>query len=415
MVTVMTVPRQETLKMKNIRGWTLLYGRRKVGKTFLVRHFLTYDLYVLVKRGGGALFENAPLKRTDNYDQVIEIITNALDKNSTVVVDEFQRLPDDFLDTMQMHHPKGTLLLLGSSFHVAKELTSRHSPLLGLLAEVPLSLISPQDIFTALSTTLPPEHALMLSPYLRDPWALQYLQKHPVQTLSRILEYSKNAIPALLGEIFLDEDRYLSEVYESILRSIAGGKNTLHEVSDQLFSRKLIKGNNPSLVRPYVKNMEDMDLIHRIPLFDRPGYYYMVKSKLMELYYYLDEKYGMERQQPDLVQEVIQERLPFHVQFFLGELLADYHQGTFRYFMSKDYDIDIIITKRNRPVFIGEVKWSKHVSHADISRFLRNTERFTCPKAILSRVPVDTTEVKIITPNELLKMIQQSKKENNYE
>ena len=73
MVTVMTVPRQETLKMKNTRGWTLLYGRRKVGKTFLVRHFLTYDLYVLVKRGGGALFENALLKRTDNYDQVIEI------------------------------------------------------------------------------------------------------------------------------------------------------------------------------------------------------------------------------------------------------------------------------------------------------------------------------------------------------
>ncbi|WP_282099496.1 hypothetical protein [Saccharolobus caldissimus] len=30
---------------KNLEGWTLIYGRRKVGKSFLVRKYINYDLY----------------------------------------------------------------------------------------------------------------------------------------------------------------------------------------------------------------------------------------------------------------------------------------------------------------------------------------------------------------------------------
>jgi len=219
-----------------------------------------------------------------------------------------------------------------------------------------------------------------------------------------VIEFSKNAIPALIGETFLAEDRFLSEVYEGVLRSIANGKNTLKKVSDQLFSKKLIKANNPSLVRPYVRIMEDMDLIERVPLYEKRGNFYSVKSKIMELYYYLDEKYDIEADKPTLIKEVFFERAPLHIQFFIGELMAELLDGTFRYHMTKDFDIDIIVTKRRKPIFVGEVKWRKKVSKSDIRKFITNTEKFDCRKALVSRVPFEAKDVEVITPKELLKM-----------
>ncbi|MEA3458913.1 MAG: ATP-binding protein, partial [Candidatus Thermoplasmatota archaeon] len=94
-----------------------------------------------------------------------------------------------------------------------------------------------------------------------------------------------------------------------------------------------------------------------------------------------------------------------HIQFFAGELMAEMLDGTFRYHVAKDYDIDIIVTKRKRPVFIGEVKWTKKLKKSDISKFLKNTEKFNCRKAFISRSFFDTNDIEIITPTKLLEMI----------
>ncbi len=38
------IPRMEVYEIKK-EGWVLIYGRRKVGKTFLVRNFVDYTHY----------------------------------------------------------------------------------------------------------------------------------------------------------------------------------------------------------------------------------------------------------------------------------------------------------------------------------------------------------------------------------
>ncbi|MEW5936977.1 MAG: AAA family ATPase [Candidatus Thermoplasmatota archaeon] len=406
MVTETTITRREVERARTSKGWLLIYGRRKVGKTFLVRNFIEHDLYVLVKRGGGALFDGGPLERTDDYGQVMEIIFNALKEGKTVAVDEFQRLPEEFAESLQMHYPDGRLLLLGSSMHVARDMLSRRSPLLGILSEIRLSLISPVDIFTSLSDHVGPEGALALSPYLRDPWAIRFLDEDPKKAVLDIMEYSESAIPALIGEVFLDEGRFMSGIYESVVRAVAGGKTTLKEVSDQLFSKKLIDANDPSRIRQYVRNMEQMDLLERVPLFGKRGNYYTVKSKIMDLYYYIDEKYGIERRTSSLLNEIIEERLPHHVESFVGELMGEILGGTFMYHMSASYDMDVVIAKRGRPVFIGEVKWRKRVRKSDVRKFLRNTERFDCRKAFITKSSLATDEVEVITPKKLLSMAE---------
>jgi len=44
------VPRSEVEKLREVTGWILIYGRRKTGKTFLVRKFLRYDSYYFISR-----------------------------------------------------------------------------------------------------------------------------------------------------------------------------------------------------------------------------------------------------------------------------------------------------------------------------------------------------------------------------
>jgi len=406
MVTQTVVVRYETEKVKSAKGWVLIYGRRKVGKTFLVRNHIDHDLYMLVKRGGGALIDGGPLASTDDYHQVMEMVSKGLVEGKTVVVDEFHRLPEEFIESLQMVYPKGKLYLLGSSMHVARELMSKNSPLLGLLSEVKISLLSPVDILSALSENMSVEDAITLGPYLRDPWAIKHLDSSPERTIRSILEYSRNAIPALMGEVFLDEDRFLSDVYEAIVRSIASGRNTLKEVSDQLFSRGLIDANDPSRIRPYVKNMERMDIIEMVPFFNRRGYHYSIRPKIMELYYYLEERYGLESEEDAVIRAVIEDRVPIHVESFLGELMADLLGGVNRYHVTKDFDIDILITKRNTPIFVGEVKWKKKVGKGEVFKFLNRVQDYSCPKAIISKTPIETEDVDIYTPERILAMVR---------
>jgi AAA+ ATPase superfamily predicted ATPase len=49
--------RDEADEIKKMKGWILIYGRRKVGKTFLIRNFLDYDVFFRVNRDGSILAE----------------------------------------------------------------------------------------------------------------------------------------------------------------------------------------------------------------------------------------------------------------------------------------------------------------------------------------------------------------------
>ncbi len=51
MVTGMAITRHEIESITDHQGWVLLYGRRKVGKTFLVRNFIEHEDHILIKRG----------------------------------------------------------------------------------------------------------------------------------------------------------------------------------------------------------------------------------------------------------------------------------------------------------------------------------------------------------------------------
>ncbi len=407
MVTVIVVTRENADKLNQLSNYTLIYGRRKVGKTFLVKNFLEYDHYAIVKRGGGMIVEDDPLRNIDSFDVFLEYLKSKISEGKTMVIDEFQRLPEDFLDHVQSFHPDGRLILTGSSFHVMKDILSARSPLLGLVAEFKLSLISPKNIYTELSEHMGPQRAFELSPYLRDPWTLQYFRGVDTD-LEDILIFSKESLQSLLGEVFLEEERTLSTIYEGIIRALAVGKWKLKEIADMLYSRKLINEPDPSKIRPYFNNMMSMDLVHRIPLHHKQGYRYLIRSPIMDLGYLMDERYNFfdEDIPRKKVKSIIDNKTTEHIERFCGEFFSRIYGGNFEYFYSDDFDIDFIITEGKKVLAVGEVKWSENVSKKDVYKFLERTEYLSGDKIFFSKRELDVDGVISLTPEHLLNIVK---------
>ncbi len=61
--------RDEADEIKKIKGWILIYGRRKVGKTFLIKNFLDYDVFFRVNRDGSILAEKFVISQINNIDE----------------------------------------------------------------------------------------------------------------------------------------------------------------------------------------------------------------------------------------------------------------------------------------------------------------------------------------------------------
>ena len=49
-MSYLTVVRKEVMELHKTCGWIIVYGRRKVGKTFLLRNLTKWDAYILVRR-----------------------------------------------------------------------------------------------------------------------------------------------------------------------------------------------------------------------------------------------------------------------------------------------------------------------------------------------------------------------------
>ena len=403
-IIMVTIKRAEVNIARKAAGDLLIYGRRKVGKTFLVQNFLSPDIYVLVKRGGGFYIEGASMDNLDSYEQFKQFFRSWKEEGKTVAIDEFQRLPDEFLDHMQTLKGHGKIILTGSSFHVIKDVISPRSPVLGLLSDLKISLIRPVDIYRGLCHEIPPETAMELSPYLRDPWIIPYYEPHMTE-LKDILRLSKGAIKALLGEVFIEEERNLSYVYEGIIRGLSMGKWRLAEIADLLYSRNVIKKPNPHLIRPYFNNMEEMDLVTKIPIYGKKEFMYKVRSPFMELGFMLDERFNFFQKDVSdpVLSETIKNRMPYHLEHFCGEMFAQIYDGSFEYFYSKDFDIDFIITRGKNVLAAGEVKWTERTGKKDIDLFLERTKHLKGDKIFVSKNPIRDERVISFTPETILK------------
>jgi AAA+ ATPase superfamily predicted ATPase len=234
-------------RMRKLKIPILVYGRRKTGKTFFVKNFFKNAYYFFVRRDRTIYFENK------NKVITYEILLNIIDELKTrkIIIDEFHRLPDEFLDWVHMKAPTN-IILVTSTLHLAEKLMGRKSPLLGLFLGFKMDLIDERDILLNLKSKFKNRKELIeRSIYLREPILLRWSDLD----LTSILQNIKLVVPSLIGEIFDEEEKSLSTRYEAILRALSSGRTTLSEIASFLYSNKIIEKQDISSIKPY-KNID---------------------------------------------------------------------------------------------------------------------------------------------------------------
>lgn len=350
--------------------WTLVYGRRKTGKTFMIREFVPHDRYFFVKRDKTILTERDGGMKSMVYDAFMEVLQLELSNGKTVVIDEFHRLGDDLFDLLHSMKKDGRLILVSSTLYLSKKLLDNRSPLMGLFAEVLVPVIELSDTLKALDIQDKKE-LMELALILREPITVDYLGKGDARgVLREALSGSLKTIPALVGEIFLEEERHLSAIYEGVLRAVATGHVVSGRIADYLFSNHLIEKNDPSLVQQYLANMVEFGVLKRTKVYNKNRYRYRHASHLIHLYYYGDEHYNISEREPSEEEwdRLITQVLPVLMEDAVRGYLAKMHGLTEAVMETPRDDVDVCLLKFKKPEMVGEVKWKKNVTKGDIAR-----------------------------------------------
>lgn len=409
------VQRSETEEIKNLGGWVLIAGRRKVGKTYLIKNFLEYDAYFLVKTDRSVYAEKIPFTHIETLDAFIRTVKDLLSNEKTVIIDEFQRLPMSFLEEIATVHPHGQLILSGSSMRVAKEIFGKKSPLLGLVQPYMLSMARAEDVLRSLAGKMSVEKAIEIAPYVRDPWTISLYKNDPVDFALNLIKSSKLIVPSLVGEIFTEEDRELTKTYSSILSLVGGGVYDYAEIAHILHTRGILKRQDTSLVIPYLKNMEEAKILESIRIYGTSKRRYMLSSAAMELFYYMDSRYNLEERDVSLgeIKPTLDSIRNRHIENFMADLSAEILEGRKELLKSAEKEIDILITRRNKPVFVGEVKWGK-LERKDAEAFMKKVENFSCRKAIFCKsLPssLNLNGLDIVSPDTFVAFLREIKDE----
>ena len=375
---------EETKRIEKAKKWVLVYGRRKTGKTFIINNFIKFDEYFFIKADRGILTKDA---KSINYETLIEILRRGIEENKVIVIDEFHRLGKDFFDFLHYSKKNGKIILISSTLFLSKKLISEKSALLGLFFEIPIGLISLKDTLMALKKfNFSKKEMLELAILLREPIAVDYFdeKKKARKIIAEVILGSTKTIPALIGEIFNEEVREISAVYDGILRAIAVGKSNSGEISNYLFSKRLIKKDDPSIIQQYLNNLISFGIINRLELFNKKKFVYKLVSPLSRIYYYADEKYNLSERKvsESEIFSIIDEIIPRIVEDNIREFLAEKHGLKESVIESKDFEIDGCLLKFKKPETLLEVKWKK-LKKVDIEKAEKNLSMIEAKNKIL--------------------------------
>lgn len=375
------IERKQASEIKKGGSWLLVYGRRKTGKTFLLRNLCKIKNYFLVKKDLSVFSGGKEITLNDMSKKVKEL----LESGKTVVIDEFQRLEESFLEEFNLLHPKGKLILSGSSMRVVRKFFDPKSPLLGFFTPLRIDFIDVRDIIKGLKNKLKPQRLIEIATFLREPWVIPLFGgEDAIDFVYKTVTTSKFIISSLVGEVFSEEERELGKKYDAVLKLVASGVWNTKELASIMYSRRLIPDPSVTHILQYIKNLEEMGLIESIKIFNSKRNFYRLSSPIMNIYYYLDSRYNISDRDMGIeeVKPTIEKLINLEIQNFIADFFAEKVGGRKEYYISPEKEFDFIITKRNKPEIVGEVKW-KNANKKDTGKFMKKAEHLPCKKLVI--------------------------------
>jgi len=367
---------------------------------------------VTVARDRACIVESKGSLRFTELKECFPKILEGLEQGLTVVIDEFQRLPERYWDALSVKAGSpGRLIACGSSMGIVKEVFSRNSPLLGLLMPFHVDIASPEDAITSLLAALKPGDAILWATLVRDPWILALISPEGDPAESMVRE-ARRLVPvalSLVGEVFTDEERQLTRLYEAVLKLLARRVWSTYALAQKLYEAQLLSAPNPGIVAGILNQLTLMGLVEGIPLWRtrRARKYYKLRSPITSLLLRMSElveEHGLEPSK-----NAVRSDICLELQFMLGELLAKHHslKRAYTILPNGKGDIDaVLLSKSGQPVIAYEIKVGA-ITKGEARKAVSRIKEYGIPKAglvSLKERPPEGVADEVMGPHEIIEL-----------
>lgn len=391
----------------------LLYGRRRVGKTELLLHWVRncgvdFTYWAAVRENPtmqrNRLFarllnvpeESAPAHRSWSslWDAAADLFGN---KKHVLILDELPYAAEAdpaMLSALQhawdqhFQHSNLIIILCGSHVRVMETLLSRQSPLFGRMTAQwhlnPLPFSSLQEFFPKWTAE---ERVAAYGIVGGIPAYLNWLNPDHSLTdnIHNVILSPGGMFLAEPAFLLYDEVRELKN-YMAVLKAIGLGRHTLSEISNQSFLPS-------ATVNAYLSTLQELRLVERrLPVTVRPG----ERGRSRSGHYHLSDAYfrfyfhflAPFQDNPLLNAEQILERVQQDLRAFIGKtafeelcrqwVVSQGGQGKLSFtptavgsYWSKRVQIDVVaIDWNNKKLLLGECKWGMDKIDRQIARDL---------------------------------------------
>ena len=399
---------KELKEIKNIIGnfFLVVKGRRRIGKTLLLRKAFPDAVYIFVwpdKSLGWICQEICKENNLPELKNIKDILNYLLDQNKLIILDEFQNFLNidksiygeiqKIIDDRKINNKFLKIAVAGSSYSLMnKVFNDSASPLYGRRTnEIILENLPISDLYKELSLSIE-EFITLWSVFEGVPYYYELIDKKSPSTENiKQLVISKSAQLKEEGKVILSvEFGRDSKTYNTIISAISEGKTKLNEIAS-LF------GNKKNEVIKYLGTLrKDFNLVRKTtPITENPdksreGKYEIIDNFLSFWFLTIDKQRSLIEQERFKEVEKIFEN---NFNAYLGKkfeklvitLIKDNlllksknfdkigsQWGKFEGENSKNtYEIDILgLNEKTKEAVFGECKWKNKVNALKIIKEL---------------------------------------------
>ncbi|SHH27744.1 ATP-binding protein [Thermosipho atlanticus] len=366
----------------------IIYGRRRVGKTFLLEHVVKDGLFFTANLSGSTMLMNRFLNeikelinlpetlKISSWEEFFSFLNMAIDagKTTSVVIDEFQYIPykdDTFLSIFQRwwdkeFSKKGVKFIFCGSYSgmIEKIALSQNSPIYG--RRTGQYKISPMDF---------EDSAKFYNFKTKQDYILAYSVTGGIPLY--LLEFSGytsffDALKEKIltpGEFLVEEGKFLTleefkkdpSNYFSILTAIANGKTTPNEIANE-------SGMEHKNIGTYLSRLLELELVKKEQPFSlkrpRKKAFYYINDEYLRFYFRYIYPYQemIYRGLGNKLLEKIKFTISQHASFTFEKISKQYfkkHTGVEKAgrWWDAGNKIDIVGIKDNI-LYVGECKWT---------------------------------------------------------
>ncbi len=279
-----------------------------------------------------------------------------------------------------------------------------------------MDMIRYADAVVSLSRHVEARASLEWGVLLRDPWISPMVDPRsegdPVRWLCGSAPQLVMSAQGLVGEVFTEEERTLTALYESAMRLLAEGAWRPSEIAGILSSRGLLEGGTPA-VSGILARLSSMGIVDGVPLWRsrRARVYYRHRSPLLSLLLYLEQKFGVS---DGYAPEYGPVRSAFgrEAEYSVGEMLAEWLGGRMAHHVSEGGEVDMVVldARRKRVLAAYEVKLGE-IGRAEASAAVERMRGLGAPRVGLVSLRDEPASVEgvheALGPEELVDIARQ--------